>query len=495
MKRKSAELQAELLEALPPQVRAHGLLIQHVAPLVSLGKVDGEHYGSWRTSPEKAWSFPSLEFWKTPNVKGAFALDVDGPEGIEKWRAARKRYDQFGKGLPPENWIVLRRANGHFQPCYSLGENGIYFGPGARERPIWLAKKFTAWCHENGADPGYTGPLAHNPIRTRHATEADWETVWGRTKPYTIGELLATIPFGWRMPATEPSTYLAHDLENAEVGERWFALRKAIGSFLGKSRNRSVSLEETLEKARELNENIPEPLSPEEVRVVAAGIHREHQRKVERGEQEQAWKRICAARGRKGGGHNATTQAQRDILHAERARGATIAQAGIRAGVSTRTAQAIVGRPRGHGVEQRRAKVAELRAQGYALRAIADAVECSVGTVHGDLAAIDAGASIAVSVQKVQATVLGDTPPRATEARIVQKVQAVVPEDGPRFPSVAPRRLPGRKKQSKRATRKRRTRPPPRWTDKILPRPQDDFADESPYPVAPKDDDDEPLPF
>ena len=47
-----------------------------------------------------------------------------------------------------------------------------------------------------GADRGYKGVIAHNPVaRTRQ-----FKTRWGRRQPYTLAELRAFVPKGWRRP-------------------------------------------------------------------------------------------------------------------------------------------------------------------------------------------------------------------------------------------------------------------------------------------------------
>lgn len=68
--------------------------------------------------------------------------------------------------------------------------------------------------------------------------------------------------------------------------------------------------------------------------------------------------------------------------------GRTARELAEKAGMSVRTAQRWTAEPRDtylSRAEQRRQQIRELRDQGLSMRAIADEVGCSVGTVHNAL--------------------------------------------------------------------------------------------------------------
>ena len=100
------------LDFAPDPVRAHGLRAAHPRPLVSMGKRAGRPFRSWRTSPEKAWKYPELEYGNAGSSIAALVLDCDKPRAM-----ACGLFE-----LPPPNWIVRRPANNHAHVAWTLAE-------------------------------------------------------------------------------------------------------------------------------------------------------------------------------------------------------------------------------------------------------------------------------------------------------------------------------------------------------------------------------------
>ena len=182
-------VQLELpLSFAPEPVRTHGLRAAHPRPLVSLGKRTGQPFTSYRTSPAKAWRFPELEYANAGSSVAALVLDCDDPEAMQRGMAT----------LPDPNWIVWRVANDHAHPVWTLAAP-VHRYPKARPDPlIYLSRIADYYTGATGADPGYSGVLAHNPAPRYRETE--YRTTWGRETPYSLGDLASVIPFGWKPP-------------------------------------------------------------------------------------------------------------------------------------------------------------------------------------------------------------------------------------------------------------------------------------------------------
>ena len=71
----------------------------------------------------------------------------------------------------------------------------MYRGERARAKPLsYLGRVSEYYRASLGADPGYRGVLASNPVHD------DYQTSYPRTEPYTLDQLAGAIPKGWRVP-------------------------------------------------------------------------------------------------------------------------------------------------------------------------------------------------------------------------------------------------------------------------------------------------------
>ena len=96
--------------------------------------------------------------------------------------------------MPTPNICATRTASGHAQMFYLL-DRPVYRGERARAKPLsYLGRVSEYYRASLGADPGYRGVLASNPVHD------DYQTSYPRTEPYTLDQLAGAIPKGWRVP-------------------------------------------------------------------------------------------------------------------------------------------------------------------------------------------------------------------------------------------------------------------------------------------------------
>ena len=262
------------LAAAPTPVRGHGLRAAHPRPLVSLGKRSGRPFTSFRTSPKKAWSFPEVEYGNAGSSVAALVLDCDKPAALRRGLP----------DLPPPNWTVWRPANDHAHACWTLAEP-VHRYPAARIEPLrYLAGIGDYYAHAVGADPSYSGVLAHNPASIYRSP---YKTTWGREEPYTLDQLASVIPFNWE-PPTVRQTGVGRNVDLFEAGMRW----------AGRRANADLPV---LAALMVVNQEFDHPLPLSEVQATAHSIEKYRKRWAARGWHCPRWIARQAARGRKGG--------------------------------------------------------------------------------------------------------------------------------------------------------------------------------------------------
>ena len=176
------------LEFAPGELLDCGLRDAHTHPLVGVRTEDGVR--SWRTSPARAWAFPLIEWVRTGNSYAALGFDCDSREAVERAAASC----MGGGDLPTPNIYATRTASGHAQMFYLL-DRPVYRGERARAKPLSYLWRVSEYYRASlGADPGYRGVLASNPVHD------DYQTSYPRTEPYTLDQLAVAIPKGWRVP-------------------------------------------------------------------------------------------------------------------------------------------------------------------------------------------------------------------------------------------------------------------------------------------------------
>ena len=200
------QLELPLLFA-PSIVKDHGLRVAHPRPMVSYGKTDAP-FTSFRTTPKKAWSFPQLEYANAGSSWAALVLDCDNPR-------------KMGLGLldlPTPNWTVTRISNGHAHLVWTLADPVHKYSAAKIEPQRYFAAIAEYYAETLGADPGYSGLLAHNPAPRMR--QAEFTTTWGCEAPYAMDKLANVIPFNWSAP-TVRQTGVGRNCDLFQSGMRW----------------------------------------------------------------------------------------------------------------------------------------------------------------------------------------------------------------------------------------------------------------------------------
>ena len=260
------------LAAAPATVRRHGLRAAHPFPLVSPGKRPGCPYTSFRTTPDKAWYFPEVEYGNAGSSIAALVLDCDKPAELRC-------------GLPDlldPNWIVWRPANDHAHVCWTLAKP-VHRYSAARIGPLrYLAGIADYYAQAVGADPGYAGVLSHNPTSIDCSP---YRTTWGSREPFTLHQLASVIPFGWE-PPTVRQTGMGRNVDLFEAGMKW----------AGRRANADLPV---LPALTVVNQDFAHPLPMSEVRATARQIEKYRRRWTARGWHCPRWLSRQAARSAK----------------------------------------------------------------------------------------------------------------------------------------------------------------------------------------------------
>ena len=270
------------IEFAPGQVRRHGLREFHTYPLVSPGKdAAGVWGGSWRVPAAEAWTFPELELGRTGNSIPALLFDLDGDP--TDWLV-----DVLGPALPRPNWIVWRRENMHAHVVYTLARPVVTGAQAKRTPQAYLARVGEYMAAELKADAAYSAVLGHNPIS--QASHGRYRTDWLREEPYSLAELVAFVPKGWRRPIIQPQTIYGRNCTLFDAGMKWSGRPSHWGDWAG--------LETHLWA---LNAGFITPLGERELGGIVKSVIRYQRRNLESGKQQQGFLFIQSCRGKKGG--------------------------------------------------------------------------------------------------------------------------------------------------------------------------------------------------
>ena len=281
-------VQLELpLSFAPEAVRRHGLQAAHPRPLVSHGKRAGVPFTSWRTTPAKAWAMPELQYGHAGSSTAALILDCDNPEATAAGLS----------GLPPASWIVWRKANQHAHVVWALAAP-VHRYPAAKIEPLrYLAHVAEFYASATGADPAYSGVLAHNPAPT--FANDDFVTTWGREEPYALDQLASVIPVNWTPPKVRVT------------GEgRHVDLFTDLMRWAGRRENAETAV---LVAAMIHNAKIDRPLPESHVRATARSVERYRARWAARGWHKPAWIAKQVALGRVGGVKSGEAKRERGV--------------------------------------------------------------------------------------------------------------------------------------------------------------------------------------
>ena len=270
------------IEFAPGKVRRHGLREFHTYPLVSPGKdAAGVWGGSWRVSADRAWTYPELELGRTANSIPALLFDLDGDP--TDWLV-----DVLSPAVPRPNWITWRKENLHAHVVYALARP-VLMGEQMKMTPQrWLARVGEYLALQLQADAAYSSTLAHNPMS--RASQGRYRTDWLREAPYSLAELGAFVPKGWRRPIIQPQTIYGRNCTLFDAGMKWSGKPSHWGDWAG--------LETHLWA---LNAGFIAPLGERELGGIVKSVIRYQRRNLESGKQRQGFLFIQSCRGKKGG--------------------------------------------------------------------------------------------------------------------------------------------------------------------------------------------------
>ena len=246
--------------------------------------------GSFRIHASAAWSFPSLEL-RAAKSWPAVVLDCDGTTGYSRLMVAI-----LDREVPMPNWVVQRSSTGGAHGVWTLARP-VLRGAEARERPLKLLARATEYMAQVvGADAGYTGVLAHNPMVPDQGQNL--KTDWMRPEAYRLAELAEVVPFGWKRPAV-PQTGIGRNCAMFEALMKWAGSPGNLGLPV---------LPAAMAIYRDIVGQFPgaaRPFTPTEVAGIARSVERYRARWAKRGQfgpvgdrERQTWGRKM---GRKGG--------------------------------------------------------------------------------------------------------------------------------------------------------------------------------------------------
>ena len=274
------------LQAVPDQVRGHGLQAAHVAPRV--GRKTDAGFWSGRVPASHAWLYPYIVMQDAGAVWVLLALDCDD-------RAA------MGAGLsdlPPTNMMVRTPRGAHLYWCLAVP---VAKHMNARQGPeTYLQRVAEFFAFAVQADPAFSG-LGRNPAHP------DADVIWGREQPYTLDQMATIIPFGWKKPKVS-NTAIGRNRDMFTAGMK----------FAGQWRNRDLPVLTALHSVRdEVCGNYPNadhPYGLNEMEATAKWIERQRQGWLRNGWHKPAWIERQAARGRISGKARRGRVAARDQL-------------------------------------------------------------------------------------------------------------------------------------------------------------------------------------
>lgn len=280
--------QLELALALTPEkMRAHGLRAAHPRPLVSAGKTADDAPKSWRVPPAKAWRWPAVQYADAGASFAAIALDCDEPQKLAAglWE------------LPPPSWTIRRRRNENAHVVWCL-EEPVHKHRSAKIGPLlYLANTAEYYAQKCGADPGYSGILAHNPAP--HFRSDEFETTWGREAPYSLDELASVIPFGWNAPKVR-QTGIGRNCD----------LFRSLMEWAGRREHEGLPV---LAAAHAVNAEFSAPLPASEIAATARSVERYRKQWAARGWNAPKWIARQAARGRAAKGKTKAGSQRRSV--------------------------------------------------------------------------------------------------------------------------------------------------------------------------------------
>ncbi len=280
-----------------------------------------------------------------PNWLTALRFDIDTEGGGAAWIEAE---------LPAPNLVVVNPRNGHAHLVYLLGAwvQTDFSDPRRLKVVRYAAAIERAYTAALGADPAYTGRFHHNPLSDAYVTKI------GRDAPYSLDELARYVDLNAPAQKKSAATGIGRNVEIFDRLRRWAYVAVAdwrIGTYeawFGAVANRGEQI------AAEVGAESPRgPLKANEVGHIVKSVAR------------WVWERY---------GADVPPLLREARIAAQREREKSRQAAREAARARSRMTRAQYTAP----ARQRRSRAAEMRRLGLSLRAIAAALQCSLGEIH-----------------------------------------------------------------------------------------------------------------
>lgn len=259
-----------------------------------------------------------------PHLRVWSIYDVDRAGGALAWEDA---------GLPPPSWAAANRENAHAHLVWGLTAPVLVDSPDMRQRPLrYLCAVEASFRAKLNADSGYSGLITKNPAHPL------WRTLRGPRPSYELGELADWIDIPQHLPKRKPEEIGLG--RNVTVFDwlRQYAYRH-IRHYKGDVANFVLWQSHLNGKALERNGDLQNPLDGREVWHIAKSVSKWTWRQFDIAASDARFSELQAHRGRKGG----------------------LAKAAA--------------------YEDKRASARLMKQAGYSVRAIAAALEVSIGSV------------------------------------------------------------------------------------------------------------------
>lgn len=215
---------------------------------------DNLKYGLVIRSPETALEKSYLQL--NPPIRWHWLVfDIDEPMAALAWEKAN---------LAPPNWIAVNPVNTHVHLGYLL-ETPVVTAPEARDKPLRYAAAIeTAFRIALGADPGYVGLIAKNPLSPA------WKTWFLHDTPYSLDYLAEWVTLSRTPSPTVEPVGLWRNVQLFDSLRHW-----AYG-MVRLYQQADAGLEQwfqaVLREAEVVNQRFTPPLRLPEVRATAKSV-------------------------------------------------------------------------------------------------------------------------------------------------------------------------------------------------------------------------------
>ena len=230
---------------------------------------------------EKALQKPYIQI-NPPCLVAHLVFDIDKEDAFFAW---------FDANLPQPNWISKNKENGHAHIGYMLS-TAVCTTNNARQKIVrYLARIQHAYTHKLGADKGYVGLIAKNPLHS------EWDNHILAEQPYELGYLADFVDLEPLPTKPTEVSGLGRNCTLFDIVRHW--AYRAIKDLSDLTYDEWEA--EVLSRASNVNTGFSAPLDYKEVKATAKSIAKWVWRNHGSAEFQQAFSEKQAARGRKGG--------------------------------------------------------------------------------------------------------------------------------------------------------------------------------------------------